>query len=293
LLRNHMATILYALISCFGWGIGDILGTISVRKLGVFSMSFWATLFSVILFLFYVPLEISNLNKLSFELFLMTIGLSITVVIAGLSFAKALTLTNPAIASSVVSSSNGLTVLFSILILGEILNFYQGIAIFIILIGIVLVTAGARKIKGALGRSSLVGIGFALISMICFAVEKTFIKYPVKEIGWFWPTFIIYGTFVLVLLTWALMGNKISHPNKNNALVPLFLSVIFARAADFSFSYAVGKGLTSIVAPIAGASPAVVVIFALLFFKDPITKLQLLGIFISLVGIVFLSSLSV
>ena len=88
-------------------------------------------------------------------------------------------------------------------------------------------------------------------------------------------------------------GIKLEKPTFKGALTTLILSTIFVRIAELSFNFAISKGLTTIVAPIAGANPTLFVILAFLFFKDPISRQQILGIITTLIGIVLLSVFSI
>lgn len=86
---------------------------------------------------------------------------------------------------------------------------------------------------------------------------------------------------------------NLEHPNKERALVPLLMNALLLGMGSWSFNFAIDQGLTSIVAPIAGSYATLFVILAFLFFKDPITRQQILGIVTTLSGIVLLSIFSV
>ena len=133
----------------------------------------------------------------------------------------------------------------------------------------------------------------AIITMLIWGIYYTFIKIPISQIGWFWPNYIFLISSPLVLLIFGSRKLKIERPNINGAFIPLFLASIIALAAELSFNFAISKNLTAIVAPIAGSYPALFVVLAFFFFKDPITKQQILGIVTTLIGIVLLSILSV
>jgi len=81
-------------------------------------------------------------------------------------------------------------------------------------------------------------------------------------------------------------------PTVNNVFWPLIISVVLVRIAEYSYNFAITKGQVAVVAPIAGANPTLFVVLAFLFLKDPIRKQQILGIIITLAGIVFLSFVS-
>ena len=82
-------------------------------------------------------------------------------------------------------------------------------------------------------------------------------------------------------------------PVHQGAFWPLLTQVVLLTGGGFSLNFALEKGLTSIVVPIAGAYPALFVLLAFLVFKDPITRQQIAGIITTLVGIVLLSVFSV
>jgi len=82
-------------------------------------------------------------------------------------------------------------------------------------------------------------------------------------------------------------------PTGKGVIFPVIANSILLTVAEFSFNSAMGRGLTAIVAPIAGSYPTLFVVLAFLVFKDPIKKQQVVGIITTLVGIIFLSIFSV
>jgi len=81
-------------------------------------------------------------------------------------------------------------------------------------------------------------------------------------------------------------------PTYERALLPLIMAAVILGIGDFSFNFAISKGLTAIVAPIAGSYPTLFVVLSFLIFKDPIRKQQIFGIILTVIGIVLLSFLS-
>jgi len=62
-----MEEIIFALISYLGWGVGDIFGTIAVRKIGSYSTALWRFILGIILFSLYAPFALDSLRNLSFS----------------------------------------------------------------------------------------------------------------------------------------------------------------------------------------------------------------------------------
>ena len=75
--------------------------------------------------------------------------------------------------------------------------------------------------------------------------------------------------------------------------MPLIINSAMVGSGSLSFNYAISKGLVAIVAPIAGSYPTLFALLAFLVFKDSITRQQIFGIGVTLMGIVLLSFFSV
>jgi uncharacterized membrane protein len=133
----------------------------------------------------------------------------------------------------------------------------------------------------------------ALITMLAWGIWMALLKIPVSKIGWFWPNYITIMPFPLVFLYIKMRGLSLELPTKNRAFMPLIASTVLVRIAEFSYFFGISKGLVTTVAPIAGANPTLFVVLAFLFLKDKITKQQIAGIAVTLVGVVLLSFFSV
>lgn len=125
--------------------------------------------------------------------------------------------------------------------------------------------------------------------MISWGIYFAFIKIPINSVGWFWPNYITFLLFPLIFIYMKFKKIRFESPTNNNVFVPLFISIILVRIAEFSYNFAIDKGLVAIVAPIAGANVTLFVILAFIFLKDPIKKQQIIGIVTTLAGIVILS----
>lgn len=287
-----MPAIIFALISFVGWGIGDLLVATTARRLEPFSGSVWSMFLTIILFGPYALFVAGDLSKLTLPLLLLNLFLG-TILIAGIiAFREGLRIGNVGLVSTIGSAFTVITTILAVIFFNERLNFLQSVLILVIFLGLFLSTfklGEVKKRKVVLDKGALLGV----MAMISWGIYFAFIKIPVREIGWFWPNYITFLMFPLLYLFMRLRKIRLLSPNTNNAFVPLVSSTIIARIAEFSFNIGISLGYTSIVAPIAGASPVLLVILAFLFFKDPITKQQIVGIITTLIGIVLLSVFSV
>jgi drug/metabolite transporter (DMT)-like permease len=283
-----MNEIVFALIAFFGWGTGDIFGTVAARKLGGFSSTLWSYVFRVIIFAILIPFYLVDLSRLTIEMFLFNIFLGVIGIIGLVSFNEGLKGGNAALVGTIAASYVMLVVIFSIIFLKEAITQSQIISILVIFIGLILSTLDLKQLKKSkviLNRSILL----ALIAMIVWGFYFTFIKIPVKQIGWFWPNYITVALFPLIFIFAKLRKVKLHSPKYKGAFWFAFVSALLIGIAEYSFIFGINTGLTTIVAPIAGAYPILFVILAFLVFKDPITRQQKFGILITLIGIVLLS----
>lgn len=288
-----MQAIFFALISYFTWGSGVFGEAIVARRLSSYSLIFWSFLLSLLLAAPYALFHLDSFVLYTPTLLILNFFLALSTLLLGtVAYYEALKRENPVLVGTIASSFPFVTIIASLVILGERVSQKQVLAIAIILIGLLL---SIIKFEMFTKRKVVVHppILLAFLAMIVWGLYFTFIKIFVEKVGWFWPNYIAFFAFPLIFLYTKLRKVKIEKLTKNNALVPLFLSTILVRIAEFSYNAGISRGLVSIVAPIAGANPTLFVLLAFLFFKDKITKQQIVGIITTLVGIVLLSIYSV
>lgn len=287
-----MPAIFFALISYFTWGTGVFFEAIVARKLSSFSLVIWGYIITTFILSFYAPFAIRELGGMTLGLLVLVLFLSFVGISFGtLLYYEALKITNRALVGAIASSFPAVTVILSVLFLNERISSQQEVAIVIIFLGLFLSLFDLTKIKNKSFLNK--GILFAFLTMFTWGLYFAFIKIPVKEIGWFWPNYITFLIFPLLYIYMRIRKIKLEIQVKNNVLIPLIIATVLVRIAELSYNLGISKGLVTVVAPIAGANPTLFVILAFLFFKDPITKQQVLGMITTLIGIVLLSIFSV
>lgn len=284
--------LLFALISYFGWGSGDIFGTIAARKLGAYSASLYSYILRIGIFGLYIPFALADLSNLTRDTFLLNIGLGVLLLIGFVAFNEALRIANPSLVLSIAASFAALVVVLSVIFLKETLNSPQMVAILVIFAGILLSTLDFKGLRSGSFKLNR-GVFLAFVAMVTWGIYFTFIKIPVQQIGWFWPNYISFTLFPLIFLYTKVRKIKLVPPTDKRGMLAVLAAVLLTGAAEFSFNFAISKGLTSVVAPIAGSNPTLFVILAFFVFKDPISRQQIAGIFSTLIGIVLLSFFSV
>src|SRR3989344_8327400 len=110
-----MPAILFALLSYLGWGAGDLFATIAARKIGPYTSTFWYVSLQFIIFLPLGIFFISDLNKITFELFILILSLAVLGNIGLVTFYEGIRVGNAPLVGTISSSFIALTVILSII----------------------------------------------------------------------------------------------------------------------------------------------------------------------------------
>ena len=196
--------------------------------------------------------------------------------------------------ASIYLSSGSLgnhTNLLSTVFLGESVSFYQAIFIAVTFLGIILTSLDLKQLRG---KNFLLdpGVPYAIFAMVLWGISFAFIKIPIRAVGWFWPGYIIWMMFPIILMVMKVRKINLVKPTKR-IFISLLLASLLISIGGFSYDFAISQGLVALIAPIASSSVTLFVVLAFLIFKDPITKQQILGVITTLTGIVLLSVFSV
>jgi len=222
---------------------------------------------------------------------LLSVFLSVIGLLAFFANNEALKIGNSSIVGTIGGSFTAIVVILSLLFLGEKLVMPQLVSIVVIFIGLFLSSiniSDLRNKKSIINKS----VFYALFAMVGWGIFYTFIKIPVQKAGFFWPTYVsdIVGT--LFFFIFGFKRIKMPKINYHSGFPAVLLASLLLNAGAFSFNFAISQGLSSIVAPIAGAYPALFAFLAYFIFKDPITHQQKLGMVITLSGIILLAFFS-
>ena len=283
--------ILFALVSYFGWGSGDIFVGLSSRKIGTIPTIFWLNIFGQLLPTLFIPFALGSFPSLKILSLLIIILIGLLNTAAGLSYVEGLRIGNASIVGTIGGSFTSIVVLLSLMFLGESLFPSQILAIIIIFAGIVLCSLNFADVKekNLLNRGTLL----ALFSMVAWGIGFTIIKIPVRELGWFWTPYLegFVGFSIFTIVALRQRKKYLFIPDRQD-FSNLLLGGILPAVGFFSYNYAISIGQASIVAPVAGSSITLFVLLSRFAFKDRLSKQQWFGILITLVGIVLLAFLS-
>ncbi|HCM37977.1 MAG: Integral membrane protein [Candidatus Gottesmanbacteria bacterium GW2011_GWB1_43_11] len=289
-----MNSFIFGLVPFFGWALGDIFGAFASRKIGAYATTIWVFIGSFVVltvYAFFVGFA-QLITGITLPLFLLNLLLGFFYVSGNFALNEAFTKTNPSLAGTINAAFPALVLVLSVLFFKDPITLPHILVITIIFAGVFLCTFdfGILKSKAKVVNS---GLFFALYAMVSFAVVFTFLRVITDKIGWFWPIYISLFPSLIFLGMMRIKKIPLVSPLKTKTLLPILGSTISLRIGDIIFNLGLHSGLAKIVAPIAGAYPVLFVILAFFVFKDPIKKQQMIGIVVTLLGIVLLSIISV
>jgi len=278
----------FALVALVGWGVGDVFITIASRKIGNGLTTFWWLTFNLILSLLYLPFAppITNWGMVALALVMGLVG-----VVSVLWYFRALEIGNASLVGTIAGSFAMITVPLSVILFGEQLVPQQIVGIILILFGLVMATLKKEAIKEIkTGKVfSDPGVGLALVVMLIWGVYWTLIRIPVETLGWYWAGIPTYFYFMLLPIIGVVKGNLLQPLRKKGALPTLIIATLLTLWGNYSFNIGITYGYSSLVAPVAGASPVLFVILSRFVFRDKLTTQQKVGIVATLSGIILIA----
>lgn len=286
-----MQAIILALIAWFGWGTGDVFGAIVSRKIGGYSSTFWLYIVSFLLMSLYAPFAVSQLQYLTADTTIILFVLSIMGPIPIIALYEGMRVGNVSLVGTIGAAFSAVTVILSIVFLGDRVNLYQSLSIVVIFIGLLLSSLDLKKLQGKQIFTDK-GVPYAVTAMILWGISYTFIRIPIRQIGWFWPSYLPLFAFPLIYLFMKVKKITLKFPHKTKVLIPSILNAVILSGAVFAYNLAIMNGQTIIVVPIAASYPVLFVALAYVVFKDPLKKQQVVGIITTLFGVIFLSVFS-
>jgi drug/metabolite transporter (DMT)-like permease len=281
--------IFLALITFFGWGTGDLFTIVASRKIGGNLTVFWVFVCSFLLSLLLIPFAPIKTTGITIPLFILNILLGILCVTGNVFVAKAFRSSSAPLVGIIVQAFPAVVLILSAIFFKDVVTPLQGIFIAIIFIGVALCSIDFPK----LFKSEKIfdqGTLFALVAMVCLSIYFTFSRILINAYGWFLPNFISTACFPIVYLFIKMEKEKFIVPKEQKVLLAVFMVGLLIRAGDFALNYGLSlPNASSIVAPIASASPILFIIMSYLIFKDKVTKQQVVGIITTLFGIILLA----
>ena len=285
-MNTAILSILSGIGGMFGWGIYDFLGGVYAKQIGPVKSFFWsqlAGLLSVCLLFCVFTLNV-NLSTLT----LLLIPLGAIVYSAGyLFFFKGFELGNVSIVAATMNLWAVFTMLFAFIFMGQRLSALQSAGVFMIICGVILASLNWNDIRNNRFQLS-VGVKETVVGAFFFGVFWNISEVISQELGWFQTTLFVKVGIVLFLLIFSLLtkqGLGLTQASlKVKCMVGLMGAIEAAAVAVVNYGLTIGDAI--LITPIASALSIVTITLAIIFLKDKVTKLQVLGMITAIAGII-------
>ena len=284
-----LISVLAGLGAMFGWGTSDFFANLSSDQIGHLKAFFWSQLAGIIFTVLLIPF-FGISTHISFLLGII-IALSSMIYAAGyLFFYKAFEVGNVSIVSAISNLNVIIAMLIAVIFSGQSLIPFQLFSVFLVLSGAFFVSVNFSDFKKNEFKL-LAGVKEVLIASVFFGIFWNLSEYISEKIGWL-PTslYVKFGAIISLLIfsSFAKKKLKIEKANKKILLVVVLVGVLEA-AAVVSMNYGLEFGDLVLVSPIASALSIVTILMAVVFLKEKISKIQTLGIIITIIGIILAS----
>ena len=286
-----MVYLLAAALSSILYAIADNINGFLSRKNTALQLSLWASVVSIVLL---TPLAftvfLSDFAKLSGVTIVPLLLISLIQPLGGIFFLMGMRTGSVMLTGVIGGSFPLITVLLAYGLFGERLTPVQIAATLLVLIGIIL--ASATQVPTKLSKHKVAtGTLYAIGACVAWGVYFALVRIPVQQVGWYTTQLVsplIGMVITAAIATWFVKDKKIFKRPKPFVLV--IVTALAVTLASLAYNYAITGSKTSLVAPIAGSSPALFAVIAYLVFREKLQKHQWLGVVLTVVGVVGLSA---
>lgn len=279
--------IILGLISMLGYGLGNAMTKVPVRKIGPLRTIFFRGFLLTILLLAVLFFVIDEVI-ISFWHIMFMIVISIGGYIALLVFYKGLSKGKVGVVTPIASSSVIITVVLSLIFFNEALNSMQWIAIMLIFLGIILITVNFRHFKSSDLFSMKSGVPYAVLTCVMWGIGFFLFKIPVMVIGPVLTALLLEGGIAL----WSglhMKKTKQFFRLKKSMLVYIVFVAVTGFFGTLCFNMGIMHSDVSIVAPIAFSAPLITALYGRFIYNEHMNIKQWIAVILIILGIILIS----
>lgn len=281
--------IFWGFLSCLSWGWSDFLASLYSKQQGSFQTAFYVQVIGLFPLLLVAAVPGSSkipLGDIDWSI-LSSLGsiIGFLMVLMYLAYYQGLAKGMVSVVTAVASAWLPVSVILGTVFLGEMFQAYQGVLIAFISLGIILLSINLTS-----SGDHLSGFPYGLAAMLLLGIAAALFKPLVLATGPIPATvfakIVTIGGFMLLI---AILRVSIQLPALRN-LPTLTTAAIFDSGGYIFYSFGLWSAPIYIVAPIAAAHPLATMSLAWKFTHERPSKIQTTGIFITISGVLALSS---
>ncbi len=275
----------YGLLAALSWGVAGFGAALAARRIGAFRtvvIGEAAALTGYVVLFLLGPFSLRGTGPVVWLLMLAgVIGLG-----GYLTLYRGLETGHVGLVSAISASYAGVTVILSVLVLGERLTAAAAAGVTLTVAGVVL--ASSRASPGAEQTARATGVAFGLAAALCYGVGGFLLGRYTRELGWLVPVVVARVGAMAVLLATPLRRSAVSQRGLGIAWA---VGVGLVDAAGVAF-FARGDqvGLISITAASSSAYPIIPLLGGLVLLHERIARWQAVGVALILAGLVLLGA---
>jgi transporter family protein len=285
-MNSAIVSILSGIAGMLGWGIYDFLGGVYAKQIGPLKSFFWSQLAGLISICLLLSVLTLNANLSTLTLILLPLG-AIVYSAGYLFFFKGFELGNVSIVAATMNLWAVFTMLFAFIFMGQRLSALQSAGVCMIICGIIIASLNWNDIRNNRFQLSA-GVKETVIGAFFFGVFWNISEIISQELGWFQTTLFVKVGIVLFLLIFSLLtkqGLGLTQASlKVKCMVGLMGAIEAGAVAVVNYGLTIGDAI--LITPIASALSIVTITLAIIFLKDKVTKLQVLGMITAISGII-------
>ena len=276
--------VILAIIVFLAWGFGDVVNLSFSRQAGARQAAFLSWLGGLVMVslgLFGAPAWPDA------GVVAASAALGLLLGWCWIGFEKALEIGKGSVVCTIAGAFVAVTLVLSMVFLGESLTAPQIAAVVVAVLGVILVSADPAEFRGGfkLDRS----VALALAVMLGWGVFYTFVKLPIAAAGWYWPTLIVEVVGFLPVLWFARKEIRGAFSRRTNLKLALGTGFLVG-GGTLIYDIALQAGGSAMTAAIAGSFPALTVVVIAIVFKEKLRRVQVLGVVLTLIAIVALAA---
>jgi len=284
-MTTTLISILSGLGGMFGWGTSDFFANNAAEKIGHSKTVFYSQIFGALLLIllsFFFPLSFTLEAKI---LPLLIFG-SLCYSFGYVYLYKAFEIGNLSVTSTVSNLNVVIGMAIAFIARDQRLAGFQLFAVSLILLGIFLVSININDLIHS-KVSLLSGVKEALVAAFAFGFFWNVSEILSEDLGWLATSFLTKIISLIALyLIFRLTKQSLDIKKQKNILPIVALVGILEALAVASVNFGLEVGDLVLVDPIAAALSIVTISLAVIFLKEKLTKIQVVGIVSTITGII-------
>ncbi|HBG82046.1 TPA: hypothetical protein DDW69_04410 [candidate division CPR2 bacterium] len=286
---NTALGILFGLMSMLSYGLSNAISKVPAKKDGSQKLLFYRNVFISILLLLVFLLSNHENIFLDPQTIITTILVSSLGAIPLIALYQSLKLGKVGVVTPITGSSAIFTIILALIFFKETLNTIQVIAVFLIVLGNILISINFKEIKKSHLFSYSSGVPLAVAGSLGLGAYFFLIKIPINTFGPILAALLVETGVAIGAAVYILATNRSFSLSDKSSMKYIFFVAILAGFGGLVYNYGVRVAPVSLVTAVGSARPMVSIIYGKLVYKEKLQTKQYLAGLIIVSGLIIIS----